>query len=185
MPKTYRHPLRVYIQINPYFCNILLIIIMKDKTLKNIRLCCYIALIFCIIWAGLVAKYLIIDVFGCSASPHSVDWSVNSVMKSIVLVCYLLGTVAMITLCIKAILNTFRGIRENTVFPKSNVKLMFWIALAEFIHLLGFGNLPVLWKEDVIIQFQHTNFVTPFFLLFFAFMYKVAADAVEENNLTV
>ena len=62
---------------------------------------------------------------------------------------------------------------------------MFWIALAEFIHLLGFGNLPVLWKEDVIIQFQHTNFVTPFFLLFFAFMYKVAADAVEENNLTV
>ena len=36
MPKTYRHPLRVYIQINPYFCNILLIIIMKDKTLKNI-----------------------------------------------------------------------------------------------------------------------------------------------------
>jgi hypothetical protein len=57
--------------------------------------------------------------------------------------------------------------------------------LAEFIHLLGFGNLPVLWKEDVIIQFQHTNFVTPFFLLFFAFMYKVAADAVEENKLTV
>ena len=126
-----------------------------------------------------------LDIFGCSASPHSVDWSVNSVMKSVVLVCYLLGTVAMITLCIKAILNTFRGIRENTVFPKSNVKLMFWIALAEFIHLLGFGNLPVLWKEDVIIQFQHTNFVTPFFLLFFAFMYKVAADAVEENNLTV
>jgi hypothetical protein len=29
------------------------------------------------------------------------------------------------------------------------------------------------------------NFITPFFLLFFAFMYKVAADAVEENNLTI
>ena len=106
-------------------------------------------------------------------------------MKSVVLVLFLLGLVTMIALCVKAILNTFNGLRENTVFPKSNVELMFWIAIADFVYLLGYWNLPILWKEDVVFQFQYTNFVTPFFLLFFAFMYKVAADAVEENNLTV
>jgi hypothetical protein len=45
--------------------------------------------------------------------------------------------------------------------------------------------LPVLWSDKDVFLLQHTNFVTPFLLLFFAFMYKVAADAVEENSLTI
>ncbi len=158
---------------------------MKDKTFKNIRLCCYLAFAFCIIWAILMVNYLVADIFGYGASSHPINWSVNSMMKSVVLVLFLLGLVTMIALCVKAILNTFNGLRENTVFPKSNVKLMFWIAIADFVYLLGYWNLPILWKEDVVFQFQYTNFITPFFLLFFAFMYKVAADAVEENNLTI
>ena len=75
--------------------------------------------------------------------------------------------------------------RENTVFPRSNEKLMFWVALADFIRLLGSANFKILWDDDVVLLIAPENFVTPFFLLFFAFMYKVAADAVEENNLTV
>ena len=158
---------------------------MKDKTFKNIRICCYVALAFCLVWAGLMVNYLVVDLFVDGVLPRPVDWSQNTAMKIAVLACYVLGTVAMIVLCVKAVLNTLKGLRENTVFPKSNVKLMFWIALADFLYLLGFGNLHILWKDDVIFQLQHTNFVTPFFLLFFAFMYKVAADAVEENNLTI
>lgn len=158
---------------------------MKDKTFKNIRSCCYVALAFCLGWAGLMVNYLIADILGYGPWPKSVDWSQHAVTKAIVLACFVLGTVAMIGLCVKAVFNTLKGLRENTVFPKSNVKLMFWIALADFIYLMGFNNLHVLWNENLIFQFQHTNLVTPFFLLFFAFMYKVAADAVEENNLTI
>ena len=106
-------------------------------------------------------------------------------MKIIILVCYLLGVVAMIGMCIKAVFNTLKGLRENMVFPRSNEKLMFWIALADFVYLFGRADFSLLWKDDVVLQLTHTNLVTPFFLLFFAFMYKVAADAVEENNLTV
>ena len=91
----------------------------------------------------------------------------------------------MIWLCVKAIFNTFKGLRENTVFPKSNVKLMFWIVLADFAYLLGFWNFQILWDDNLILALTDTIFITPFFLLFFAFMYKVAADAVEENNLTI
>lgn len=158
---------------------------MKDKTLKNIRLCCYIALAFCVVWAYTMVNFLVVDILGKGSFKHPVDWSVNTTMRIIVFVSYLLGTITMIVLCVKAILNTFKGFRECTPFPKSNVKLMFWIALADFVYLLGFWNLQILWKDDVLFQLQSSNFVTPFFLLFFAFMYKVAADAVEENNLTI
>ncbi len=158
---------------------------MKNKTLKNIRVCCYVALAFCLVWAGLMVNYVIADILGYAPWPEPVDWSIHTVGKIAALSCYVLGTVAMIGLCVKAVLNTLKGLRENTVFPKSNVKLMFWIALADFVYLMGLYNLTVLWDEDLVFKLQHTNFVTPFFLLFFAFMYKVAADAVEENNLTV
>lgn len=158
---------------------------MKDKTIKNIRLCCCIALAFCVVWAVYMLYYFFAVILCCSTSAHSIDWSVNTTMRIIILVSYFLGNSAMVVLCIKVILNTFKGLRENTVFPKSNIKLMFWMALADFVYLLGFGNLSILWDENTMFQLQSTNFVSPFFLLFFAFMYKVAADAVEENNLTV
>ena len=158
---------------------------MKDKTLKNIKLCCCIALAFCLVWASLEIINLTFGMVGVQASTHPIDWSQHMVVKIIILACYVLGFVSMITLCIIAVFNILKGLRENTVFPRSNEKLMFWIALADFVYLLGSENFPLLWKENVVFQMQHTNFIYPFFLLFFAFMYKVAADAVEENNLTI
>lgn len=158
---------------------------MKDKTFKNIRLCCYVALAFCALWIVVMVNYLLANVLGYGPWPKSIDWSQHAVMKAVILGCWLLGTLAMIALCIKAVVNMLKGLRENTVFPKSNVKLLFWVALVDFIYQLGFVNLSFLWREPLEIHFNHTNLVTPFFLLFFAFMYKVAADAVEENNLTI
>ena len=158
---------------------------MKDKTIKNIRICCYVALAFCVLWIVVMVNYLIADVLGYGPWPKAVDWSQHTAMKIAVLACCLLGAVAMIVLSIKMVLNILKGIRENTVFPKSNVKLLFWMAFVDFVYMLGFTNLPNLWSDDVIFTLLHTNFITPFLLLFFAFMYKVAADAVEENNLTI
>ena len=158
---------------------------MTNKTSKNIRICCFVALAVCLVWAVSLAVNTTSIMFGSYASTHPIDWAKNTIMKIVVLICYMAGIIAMIGMCIKAVFNTLKGLRENMVFPRSNEKLMFWIALADFIYLLGYWNLPILWKDDVVFQLQHTNFVTPFFLLFFAFMYKVAADAVEENNLTV
>ena len=158
---------------------------MKDKTLRNIKICCYIALASCFVWACLMVRFLIIDLFKDGMLSHSVNWSENTAMKVIVLSCYLLGSVAMIALCVKAVFNVLKGIRDNTVFPRSNEKLMFWIALTSFMYMLSWSNIPVLFQEDFAFCFSGANLIIPFFLLFFAFMYKVAAGAVEENNLTI
>ena len=46
-------------------------------------------------------------------------------------------------------------------------------------------NQLILFQDNFIFGFTGSNLIMPFLLLFFAFMYKVAADAVEENNLTI
>ena len=81
--------------------------------------------------------------------------------------------------------NIIRGLRDNMVFPKSNVKLLYWLALTFFVYLLCWGNESILFNDEFAFKLSHSNILIPFFLLFFAFMYKVAADAVEENSLTI
>lgn len=158
---------------------------MNQKTWKGIRICCIVALAFCLVWAVSMVANFIVNVFGNAASSHPIDWSQNTFMKVVVILCYVIGTIAMIGICVKIVFNTLKGLRENIAFPRSNEKLMFWIALADFVYLFGRADFSLLWKDDVVLQLTHTNFLSPFFLLFFAFMYKVAADAVEENNLTI
>lgn len=153
---------------------------MTNKTSRNIRVCCYVALFFCLVW---VISMVINAIFLFSSKP--IDWSNGTIRKIFVLVCYTAGSVAMIGLCVKAVINVMSGLREGVAFPKSNEKLMFWIALVDFFSLLGDANIAILWDNDLVLAIAPETLVTPFFLLFFAFMYKVAADAVEENKLTI
>ena len=159
--------------------------IMTIKTLKNIRICCFVALAFCLVWAVSIVANFIVNVFGNAASSHPIDWSQNTFMKVVVILCYVIGTIAMIGICVKVVINTMRGLREDNAFPRNNEKLLFWIGLVDFVRLFGAANVATLWDDNLVLALAPENFVTPFFLLFFAFMYKVAADAVEENNLTV
>jgi hypothetical protein len=96
----------------------------------------------------------------------------------------MVSAVASVFLCLKIVLNVFKGLRENTAFPKNNIGLLFWFALVFFIYLLCRANEQAFYDE-VMFKLLPDTFLIPFFILFFAFMYKVAADAVEENNLTV
>ncbi len=148
-------------------------------------MCAYIALVICIVWALYSIAYFIGLLSGIVSFGEAVDWTRNSMVKAIYYVGSLASTIWVIGLCVKLVLNTFKGIRENTVFPQNNVKPLFWLALAFFLYLLCWSNTPILYDDGFVFRIMHTNFVTPFFLLFFAFMYKVAADAVEENNLTI
>ncbi len=157
---------------------------MTKKTSKNIRLCCFMALAFCLVWAVSMVVFFI-SVFSSNASSHPVDWSNGAIKKIIVLVCYAASSIAMIGMCAKAVINVMIGLRENIAFPRSNEKLLFWIALVDFFRLIGTSSFPILWDNDLVMAITPEIVLKPFFLLFFAFMYKVAADAVEENNLTV
>ena len=158
---------------------------MKDKTQKNIRVCSFIALVLCVLWVVFEVLYFVGLLTGKGGVSEEVEWSENNTIKVVFFILYFVSTALIISLCFKIVINVLKGIREQVVFPQSNVKPLFWIALIDFIYRLCWINQSVLLQDDFVFAFTSSNFITPFFLLFFAFMYKVAADAVEENNLTV
>ena len=153
---------------------------MKDKTIRNIRLCLFAALSLCAGWILLMSMHF----FQLLSDSENIDWLVNGFWKAILIVMYVGSAAVSMFLCIKIVLNTFRGLRENTVFPKNNVGLLFLLALTFFIYSFCRTNESVLYDE-VVFRLISDIFLIPFFIVFFAFMYKVAADAVEENSLTV
>lgn len=153
---------------------------MKDKTTRKIYICSYAALAFCAIWFLLMVLHFV-QLIGYN---EDIDWAINRLWKTSLVAAYIISTTISVFLCVKFVLNTFKGLRENTAFPNNNVGLLFWLALAFFVYLICRTNEQVLYKE-ILFQIVPDVFIVPFFILFFAFMYKVAADAVEENNLTI
>ncbi len=158
---------------------------MTEKTKKSIYACSIVALVLCILWVVFEMFVFIGLLTGRGGVSEKVDWSCNGTIKAVFLALYLLSTVALIGLCFKIVFNVLKGTREHVAFPKSNVKPMFWLALADFIYMLCWINQPLLHQNGFVFGFVGGNLILPFLLLFFAFMYKVAADAVEENNLTI
>ena len=164
---------------------------MKQKTFKNIRTVCIIALFMCGIWALVMLGHFLTmsfapnhDFFGKMVGLKIMDWSTHTTAKIIYFILYVISTIVMIWLCVKAVCNILKGIKEGVVFPKSNVKLFYWMALADFIYMAVNRNSTFLYGFNSI-YFNHDNFTTPFIILIFAMMYKVASQAVEENNLTI
>jgi hypothetical protein len=153
---------------------------MKDKTTRKICICSYAALAFCAIWFLLMVMHFV-QLIGYN---EDIDWSINRLRKTSLVAVYIISTTISVFLCVKFVLNTFKGLRENTAFPNNNVGLLFWLALAFLVYLICRTNEQVLYKE-ILFQIVPDVFIVPFCILFFAFMYKVAADAVEENNLTI
>ena len=158
---------------------------MTKKTEKRIKACCIFALVLCILWAAYELLYLIGLFTGWGVVKEKVDWMTNSVVKWAIFISYLLSMALLMGLCFKIVVNIHAGMCEHVAFPQNNVKLLFWFALADFIYRLSWANLPMLFQDDFVLYFTGSNLIMPFLLLFFAFMYKVAADAVEENNLTI
>lgn len=151
----------------------------------GIRVCSYAAIVFCIAWAVFYAFFFVGIFTGCGGVRQAVDWSQHTAFKVFFLFIDLISLSITIGLCVWASGNFIKGSKDGVVFPKSNVKLFFWLALSYFMHRLCWSNHPIYFQGEITFGYAHTIVVIPFCILFFAFMYKVAADAVEENNLTV
>lgn len=159
---------------------------MKRNVFKKLRWFCYTALALCVLWGILYFGNMIRSFMGIDEWPMSrIDWAEQGVLKISILALHSLSIIVMIALCITMLINTLRKIREDIVFPRNNEKLLFWLVLVDFVYHLSHTNLRILWDNQAVFHINYEIMLMPFLLLFFAFMYQIAADAVEENHLTI
>ena len=159
---------------------------MKRNVFKKLRWFCYTALALCVLWGILYFGNMIRSFMGFDEWPMSrIDWAEQGVLKISIPALHSLSIIVMIALCITMLINTLRKIREDIVFPRNNEKLLFWLVLVDFVYHLSHTNLRILWDNQAVFHINYESMLMPFLLLFFAFMYQIAADAVEENHLTI
>lgn len=77
------------------------------------------------------------------------------------------------------------AIKKGILFPRANILLLFLSAMCYFIGNFFTDNLALLYFENNPIIIHDTTIIYTLLFIIFGFMYKVAVDVSEENNLTI
>ena len=112
---------------------------MKNKTWTGIRVCSYVALLFCAAWAVFYVFAFWGLLTGKGGVSRVADWSQHTVLKITFFIMDVLSLAATVFLCVKAALNFLKGAREGVVFPQCNVKLFFLAGLGLFCPSIAMG----------------------------------------------
>ena len=161
---------------------------MNEKLTMTLKWLSYVALFFCFAWF----------VFLCYQSYHQaidttgshIHWEAkqNQVLfVSAVFILYFLLTLAMIGVCVAFILNTIRGIKNEELFPRKNIRLIFIAALLIFLQTVASDNLSQAFivRGPGIISLTSNPFVQSLIVLIFGILYKMAHQVAAEHDLTV
>ena len=96
----------------------------------------------------------------------------------------LLGGMAFFGLLIAFMVNSIKGLKNGTLFPRKNIGILFSAAAVAFIFLLCQSNIHMVLGERVV-KVDVMEILVPAMICSFAIMYKVAANVSEENSLTI
>jgi hypothetical protein len=93
----------------------------------------------------------------------------------------------MIGVCVAFILNTIRGIKNEELFPRKNIRLIFIAALLIFLQTVASDNLSQAFivRGPGIISLTSNPFVQSLIVLIFGILYKMAHQVAAEHDLTV
>ncbi|MBQ8949455.1 MAG: hypothetical protein IJ059_06690, partial [Prevotella sp.] len=80
-----------------------------------------------------------------------------------------------------------KGIRNEELFPRKNIKLIFIAALIIFLQTVASDNLSQAFiaKGPAVIGLSSNPFVQSLIVLIFGILYKMAHQIAAEHDLTV
>ena len=84
-------------------------------------------------------------------------------------------------------INSTRRLKAGTLFPASNVGILFGCAAAHLFYKLATQNMPVLFeaRRSITLDLGYDELLITTFICIFAIVYKVAGMIAEENSLTI
>ena len=77
------------------------------------------------------------------------------------------------------------AIKKGTLFPRTNIRIIFLIAVCYFIGSFSHDNHALLHFQNNPIMIHDSTITYTLLFIIFGIIYKVAVDVAEENNLTV
>ena len=161
---------------------------MNEKLTMTLKWLSYVALFFCAAWFVFLCYQSYHQVFDTTGNHIHWEAKQNQVLfVSAVFILYFLLTLAMIGVCVAFILNTIRGIKNEELFPRKNIRLIFIAALLIFLQTVASDNLSQAFivRGPGIISLTSNPFVQSLIVLIFGILYKMAHQVAAEHDLTV
>ncbi len=157
---------------------------MKQNSIKSITAISIAIMVFC----GLSAILVIVQGIVGFVSPENmgVVWSDELINFQIVIASgRILGGAAFFCLITAFLVKTIKGLKNGILFPASNVRILYFSALALFISNFCSSNEGIMTGSESNLLLDADDIAISLILVLFAMIYKIAVKISEENRLTI
>ena len=156
---------------------------MKQDSIKSITAISVIIIFFCALSAAFVIGQGLVAFI--SPTDVGVVWNdANKALQLLVAIGRPFGGAAFFVLITTFLIKTIKGLRSGILFPKSNVPILYFSALALFIYNFCYSNGGILTGKDALL-IDTDDIGISMILVVFAMIYKIAVKVSEENSLTI
>lgn len=160
----------------------------STKSLKWLKGLTIAVSIYCCIYIILLTVRTMFYVGWINIGPEPVKWieGHEGLQCSILSVWWLSG-IAFNLLMLAFAINSKRKLKAGTLFPASNVGILFGCAGAHLLYKIATQNMPVLFeaRRSITLDLGYDELLITSFICIFAIVYKIAGMIAEENSLTI
>ena len=161
---------------------------MNEQLTKALKWLSYVALFFCAAWFVYLCHQSYHQIFDTTGSHIHWEAKQNQVLfVTTVFFLYVLLTLSVIGVCVAFFVNIIKGIRQEELFPRKNIKLIFIAVLLIFLQTTASDNLSQAFivQGPAVIGLSSNPFVQSLILLVFGILYKMGYQVAAEHELTV
>jgi hypothetical protein len=157
---------------------------MKQNSIKSITAISIAIMVFC----GLSALLVIVQGFFGFVSPEKVGVVWLDEMKTFqifIATGRILGGAFYFGLITAFLVKTIKGLKNGILFPASNVRILYFSALALFVYNFCYNNGGILTGGESNLILDTDDIAISLILVVFAMIYKIAVKVSDENSLTI
>ncbi len=157
---------------------------MKQNSIKSITAISIAIMVFC----GLSALLVIVQGFFGFVSPEKVGVVWLDEMKTFQIFIAsgrILGGAFYFGLITAFLVKTIKGLKNGILFPASNVRILYFSALALFVYNFCYNNGGILTGGESNLILDTDDIAISLILVVFAMIYKIAVKISDENSLTI
>lgn len=152
---------------------------MKDNTIKAIKGISIAVIILTVIVTFLEIWFWFQNLGNVRWTPDHSGWQWTVLISQLVFLCMLVATV------MTFIVKTLKGLRNGSIFVRSNSHVIFTTAVVFFIYSLFDSTSHSAFKGEYVWSLNTEMLIYPLLIVIVSLLYRLAVEASEENDLTI